>query len=152
MLYLQSKAFLCVGFLFLISAFKGNNVPREILLETAINNKTVTFRAFSNGKYSGNSVRINISNNTNSSIRIVVPAGTNYFTQDNGEQKLIQIEDRFIALKPKGDFSGLIAAFCYNKFSKLKIHPYDSLFLAPVSIYSLCAEMLVHQCHFQDAR
>jgi hypothetical protein len=112
MLYLHSKAFLCVGFLFLIAAFKVNNVPGEILLETAINNKTVTFEAFSNGKHSGNSVRINISNNTNSSIRIVVPAGTNYFTQDNGEQKLIQIEDRFIALKPNGDFSGLIAAFC----------------------------------------
>lgn len=112
MLDLQSKIFLCFGFLFLIYGFKKNNTTLDILLEDAIENKSVIFEASSNGKYSGNSVRINISNNTSSSLRVAIPAGTNYATDDKGEQKLIQVEDRFIALKPNGNFSGTIAAFC----------------------------------------
>ncbi len=105
-------AIIATGIFFLIASFTHNNTTRQYSLFEAISNNTVTANASSNGKYSGRSVEMNLVNNTGHPLQILIPAGTRYLPEDDGEQTLIQMEDRIIALKPNGNFRGQMGAFC----------------------------------------
>lgn len=96
----------------LFSAFSYNSTNVKINVFDAIQAKTITASWLSNGKHSGNSVDIKITNTTNNSIELVIPAGTKYSTAVDDEQTLIQLEDQFIALAPKQVYNGKVAAFC----------------------------------------
>ena len=97
---------------FLIASFTLTAPTQEFSLLDAIKNKTIVASVTSNGKHSGFSVNLNITNSTKSTVQLVIPAGTKYNPQDNGEQTLIQLKDEFITLKPNGTYRGQVAAFC----------------------------------------
>lgn len=100
----------------LFSAFststKTTNELVEISIFDAIKAKTITATLFSNGKYSGNSVDVKIINLTSQPMKLIVPAGSKYSTDNEDEQTLIQLEDQFIALQPNQTYTGKVAAFC----------------------------------------
>jgi len=99
-------------FLVLFSAFSFNSTTVKINVFDAIQAKKITAAWNSNGKHSGNSVDIKIVNTSSSPIELIIPAGTKYSTDDEGEQTLIQLEDQFLALTPNQVYYGKVAAFC----------------------------------------
>ena len=112
---LPSKILLAINscsIIILISSFNINNVTQKVSLNDAMKNKTIVANITSNGKHSGFSVNLTLTNNTSSPLQIVVPAGTKYNPADDGEQTLIQLEDELIVMKPNGTYTGKIAAFC----------------------------------------
>ncbi|MDP5099576.1 MAG: hypothetical protein NWQ27_06255 [Crocinitomicaceae bacterium] len=98
--------------LVLFSAFSTNSTATKIDIFDAIKAKTISATMLSNGKHSGNSVDIKITNLTSQPIELLVPAGSKYSTEADDEQTLIQLEDQFIALQPKQVYTGKVAAFC----------------------------------------
>ena len=96
----------------LFSAFSYNSSNVKTNIFDAIQSKKITASWLSNGKHSGNSVEIKIVNTSNTTIDLVIPAGTKYSTENGDEQTLIQLEDEFIALTPKQVYNGKVAAFC----------------------------------------
>lgn len=98
--------------LLITQAFTSPDSQKEILLRDAISNHTVSTQIRSNGDYSGNSIILSISNNTNAKLNIKIPAGTLYHPEEDEEQTLIQLEDEFIVLNPKGTYNGELAAYC----------------------------------------
>ena len=96
----------------LFSAFSTNSTATKTSIFDAVKAKTISATFLSNGKHSGNSVDINITNLTSQTIELLVPAGSKYSTDNEDEQTLIQLEDKFIALQPKQTYTGKVAAFC----------------------------------------
>lgn len=105
-------AVITLTLLFIFFAFTDDTYAIQSTLEDAINNRTVSANAISNGKYSGKSVNLQLSNNTNNSLQILIPAGTTYIPESEGEQTLIQMEDQLITLAPNGKTYPSIGAFC----------------------------------------
>ena len=97
---------------FIVMAFSNNSAPESTTLLEAIKMNKVDSELSSNGSYNGYTVNIQLTNNSNKTLNIRIPAGTKYHPEDEGEQTLIQMEDQFIALKPHGNYKGQIAAFC----------------------------------------
>lgn len=97
---------------FLIASFAPHPTSTSISLSAAIKNKSITATATSNGKYSGKSVDLMLTNNTQNSLQIIIPAGTKFLPADNGEQTLIQVEEQLVTLQPGGTYRGQIGAFC----------------------------------------
>lgn len=95
-----------------LSSFSPVIPVKEIDLLDAISQKLISVEAISNGKHSGYSVLLTLTNNTNTNLRVHVPGGLNYNPEDNGEQTLIQLHEQFVALKPHESHNGKIAAFC----------------------------------------
>lgn len=85
---------------------------KVIDLKTAINSGLIDAKITSNGKYSGKSVNLNVTNKQGKTLTIRVPAGTTYAPADNGEQTLIQLEEQILVLQPRGSQQKLVAAFC----------------------------------------
>ena len=99
----------------LLFAFINSHVDQEndpIDLQAALKAGTVSVKAVSNGKYSGNSIVFNVTNLTNKAQSVIVPAGTLYYPTDDEEQTLIQLEDQLIVLQGKETKRQLIAGFC----------------------------------------
>lgn len=108
-------AFLPVAFLlFAALAFVFNPNPGvdELVLNAAITAGDVTAEISSNGKYSGRSVNLKLTNTTSKKLTIRVPAGTAYAPENDDEQTLFQMEDELIVLEPKATKIHTIAAFC----------------------------------------
>ena len=95
-----------------LSSFSPVIPIQEIDLFDAISQNLVRVDATSNGKHSGYSVLLTLTNNTSNTLRIHIPGGLNYNPNDNGEQTLIQLHEQFVALKPNEKHDGKIAAFC----------------------------------------
>jgi hypothetical protein len=100
--------------LFTALAFVINPTPGidELVLNAAIKAGDVTAEVTSNGKYSGRTVNLKLTNTTSKKITIQVPAGTAYAPANEDEQTLFQLEDEFIVLEPKATKVHTIAAFC----------------------------------------
>ena len=100
--------------LFAALAFVVNPNPgiEELVLNAAIAAGDVTAEVSSNGKYSGRSVNLKLTNTTSKKLTIRVPAGTAYAPANDDEQTLFQMEDEFIVLEPKATKFHMIAAFC----------------------------------------
>ena len=96
----------------LFSAFSTSFTATKISIFDAVKAKTISATLLSNGKHRGNSVDLNITNLTSQTIELLVPAGSKYSTDNEDEQTLIQLEDKFIALQPKQTYTGKVAAFC----------------------------------------
>lgn len=109
-----SKIFVGLSILTLLISITAFRIPasKSFTLIEAINAKTITATITSSGKYSGNCVNIELTNNTNSPLKIIAEGGTKFHPEDEGEQTLIQIEENVIALKPRASYSGKLAAFC----------------------------------------
>lgn len=105
-------AVIALTLLFIFFAFTDETYNVQSTLHDAINNRTISANAISNGKYSGKSVNLQLSNNTNNSVQILIPAGTTYSPENDGEQTLIQMEDQMITLAPHGVSTPSIGAFC----------------------------------------
>ncbi len=101
-----------LALVFLISAFSNFRATQKISLLDAVKTGVINADLTSNGKYSGLSVNVELNNTTKSPLHVIIPAGTQYHPEDNGEQTLIQVEDKLIVLKPNGTFRGQVAAFC----------------------------------------
>lgn len=105
-------AVITLTLLFIFFSFTEDNYAVQTTLQDAITNKTIVANAVSNGKYSGKSVNLQLSNNTNQSIQVLIPAGTLYYPKNDDEQTLIQLEDQLITLTPNGKTTPSIGAFC----------------------------------------
>ena len=101
-----------IAALLIVQAFTFSTPPKEVELSTAITSKKVNAEIKSIGRHEGKSIAIKLKNNTSSNLRVKITAGTLFHPEDNGEQTLIHLEDNFIALKPKGEYNGFLAAFC----------------------------------------
>ncbi|MCF6280484.1 MAG: hypothetical protein L3J14_09080, partial [Flavobacteriaceae bacterium] len=99
-------------FLFLIFSNSSTPVVREFSIFDAINNKSITAQFESIGKYSGNSVYSMLVNNTSSDIKLLIPAGTLYIPENDGEQTLIQLEDDFIVIHKNETIIHRFSGFC----------------------------------------
>lgn len=104
--------FALLAFALILSVQNAPPAPKEMSLNAAIKDGTITADVVSNGKHSGKSVKLSVTNTTNRTLKINVPAGTAYVPGDDEEQTLIQLEDDFFVLEPKATKKHLIAAFC----------------------------------------
>lgn len=84
----------------------------EINMHAAIASKKIQVHVLSNGKYSGNSLNAEFKNTTNKTLKVIIPAGTIFNPEDNGEQTLIQLEDVYLTLNPGATGRTEIPAFC----------------------------------------
>lgn len=107
-LFLSSIAIL----IFVLITSYANTENNPVDLQSAVKAGTVTVKAVSNGKYSGNSIVLNLTSLTGKSQNIRIPAGTLYYPSDDEEQTLIQLEDQLIVLGGKETKRQLIAGFC----------------------------------------
>lgn len=96
----------------IISAQNAPPAEKEATLNEAIAAGSIEADVSSIGKYSGRSVKLTVTNTTNSSMKITVPAGTTYVPGEDEEQTLIQLEEEFFVLEPKATKTHMIAAFC----------------------------------------
>lgn len=110
--------FALLAFALIISAQKAIPAEKEINLNAAINDGTITADVTSNGKHSGKSVKLSVTNTTNRKLKVVVPAGTAYVPGEDEEQTLIQLEEDFFVMEPKSTKHHLIAAFCTEASDK----------------------------------
>ncbi len=99
-------------FALIISAQRAPMAETEMTLNAAISSGTIEAEAVSIGRYSGKSVKLAVTNNSNKKLKIVVPAGTTYVPGEDEEQTLIQLKEDFIVLEPNGSKTHMIAAFC----------------------------------------
>lgn len=97
-------------FVLVTSHAQQENDPID--LTAALKAGTVSVKAVSNGKYSGNAVVFNLTNLTGKTQSVLIPAGTLYHPSDEEEQTLIQLEDQLIVLQGKETKRQLIAGFC----------------------------------------
>ncbi len=88
------------------------NIASNLDLKSALKSEIVTADILSNGKYSGRSVEMTLTNNKMKSVQILIPAGTMYEPENDDEQTLIQLEDELITLKPNEKRMVRLAAFC----------------------------------------
>lgn len=96
----------------LILSVQNAPAEKEVNLNTAIKDGTVTADITSNGKHSGRSVKLSVTNTTNRKLKVNIPAGTTYIPGEDEEQTLIQMEEDFFVLEPKSTKHHLVAAFC----------------------------------------
>lgn len=101
-----------LAFTLIISAQNSPPAEAEATLTEAIAAGSIEADVSSIGKHSGKSVKLTVTNTTNSSLKITVPAGTTYVPGEDKEQTLIQLEEDFFVLEPKGSKTHMIAAFC----------------------------------------
>lgn len=97
---------------FIISAQNAPPPEVETTLTKAIADGSIEADVRSIGKHSGRSVKLTVTNTTNKSLKVVVPAGTTYVPGEDKEQTLIQLEEDFFVLEPNGSKTHMIAAFC----------------------------------------
>ena len=110
---LLPKAVIVVSALFLILSFvERSETTEDVNLKDALRSKQISADIISNGKYSGKSVKLKVSNNTGKELKVNIPAGSAYMPADDGEQTLVQLEEDFIVLAPNGTGNITIAAFC----------------------------------------
>ncbi len=107
-----AKAFFLLPIFFVVFSFVEQLEVTTIDLKQALNSKQIEADIVSNGKYSGKSVMLKITNKTNKEIKINIPAGSAYMPADDGEQTLVQLEEDFIVLVPHATGKVTIAAFC----------------------------------------
>lgn len=99
-------------FALIISAQNAPPIEKEITLNAAIADGSIQADVSSIGKHSGRSVKLAVTNTTNRSLKIIVPAGTAYVPGEDEEQTLIQLDEEFFVLEPKGTKTHMVAAFC----------------------------------------
>ncbi len=118
----QKFIFLPLAFFACILISSAQNAPpvkKEATLTEAIASGSIEADVSSIGKYSGKSVKLTVTNTTNRSIKITVPAGTTYIPGEDEEQTLIQLEEEFFVLEPRGSKTHMIAAFCTEASDKI---------------------------------
>jgi hypothetical protein len=106
------KAILLFALSYFALSFIVKLEPSKVDLNQAIKSKQITAEIVSNGKYSGKSVELSLTNTTTKVITISIPAGSAYLPADDGEQTLIQLEEDMIVLQPGATQRKTIAAFC----------------------------------------
>ncbi|MFT5779276.1 MAG: hypothetical protein ACI837_002233 [Crocinitomicaceae bacterium] len=99
-------------FCFIALSFVVKLEPTTVELNQAIKSNQITAEIISNGKYSGKSVELSLTNTSKKSLTIKIPAGSAYMPADDGEQTLIQLEEDMIVLKKGETMKRTIAAFC----------------------------------------
>jgi len=96
----------------LILSVQSAPAEKEVDLNVAIKNGTIAATITSNGRHSGRSVNLSVTNNTNKKLKVTIPAGTTYIPGEDEEQTLIQLKEDFFVLEPKSTKNHMIAAFC----------------------------------------
>ena len=104
--------FALLAFALIISAQNAPTAEKEVNLNAAIKDGTIQAEVTSNGKHSGKSVKLSVTNTSNRTLKVIVPAGTAYVPGEDEEQTLIQLEEDFFVLEPKATKNHMIAAFC----------------------------------------
>lgn len=140
----------------LFSSFSKNAAPPTSNIHEAVKSKSVAANVTSNGKHSGFSVVMNLTNKTSTPINILVPAGTTYLPANEDEQTLIQLEDQLIVLSPNQSKTTNIAAFCMEASDRcptassgFKIAPTTNKKLTDLSAY--IKGKSIAKTSFQDA-
>jgi hypothetical protein len=81
-------------------------------LSTAIAQGKVFSEMKANGNFNGQSVQLNLRNNTSVGLKIRIPAGTVFDPPSEDDQDLIMVEDDFIVLQPKSQANTVLDAYC----------------------------------------
>lgn len=110
--------FALLAFALIISAQNAPTADKEVNLTEAIKDGSIKADVISNGKHSGRSVKLSVTNTTNRTLKVIIPAGTAYIPGEDEEQTLIQLEEDFFVMEPKTTKNHLIAAFCTEASDK----------------------------------
>ena len=81
-------------------------------LETALKEGKISVDFNSTGTYHGQSVNMNLKSNSGSPMKIRIPAGTLFISEDKGEQELLTVNDQIIALQPRSQQQQSVSAYC----------------------------------------
>lgn len=89
-----------------------SETDETVNLQTALSNGQLQAEIISNGGYSQNSVHLDLVNKTSRILKVVVPAGSLFKTDDNSEQELVVPRDQLIVLNPKAQLKQDLSAYC----------------------------------------
>jgi hypothetical protein len=118
-LFVSSKKIVVLFFsLALFSSMKVNKDVNFIEIKEAILKKIIQVDFVSNGKYQGNSIKMNIKCNKNSAIKILVPAGSYFLSEAEDEQDLVTPVDQFFTLAPNSNSSKIVNGYCCQANNK----------------------------------
>jgi len=97
-------ALLCAAFI----PAKKSAIP----LQEAIDNKLVEAQLTGLGGYSGDCVRLKLTNNTNKNLELMLPEGTLLHPDDPGDQTLLMPEQQILALEKSDRHSYKLPGYC----------------------------------------
>ena len=93
-----------------------NLVPDEsVSLQDAEKQLLVKSGVVSNGTYKGDCIDLTLSNQKSKAVKVMVPAGTVFIADDEGEQNILVVSDIICFLKPGESKSFDISGFCCEK-------------------------------------
>jgi hypothetical protein len=109
---LQNFVFLSAS-LFLLNSFNTDTKEKySSNFQDAISKHKIIATLKANGHFSGNSVILEMKNNTNTPLKLSIPIGTLFSPSNEGEQTLITVEEQFVLLEPKKKASQVIDGYC----------------------------------------
>lgn len=117
-----SKIFLVGGLALTGLAMKVNHMviadEAKVNLDVAIKGGLVNTDFSGNGSYSGQCLKMNLTNKSSKNITITVPAGTMFKPSDDGAQNILVPEDQMFVLKPGETKLNLVRGFCCEASDK----------------------------------
>jgi hypothetical protein len=91
---------------------------KSIQLQEALSTGRVILVAKGTGTYNGESVSLSLRNKSAAELNVIIPRGTLFKPNDNGEQTLITMEDQIVLLESGGKVLKTINAYCSENKDK----------------------------------
>ncbi len=104
--------------LFFLLSMKLNKDVASITIKEAMSKKIINVDFISNGNYQGNSIIMKIKNNKSNALRIVIPSGSYFQSENEDEQDLVTPTDQFFTLAPGSNTSKIINGYCCQATNK----------------------------------
>jgi hypothetical protein len=106
--------------LLIVYAFSTNaDVAKTISIEDAIKTGTIQVAMTANGGFSENSIALKIINKTADDLKLIVKAGSVFYSTDPGEQELVLPIDHLILVKSRAQVHEQLSAYCTESSDKV---------------------------------
>jgi hypothetical protein len=97
----------------LLLSFVSTDIkPKTLSFEEVILNPNFTVSILSNGKYSGKSIQLKIVSKNKKDVLVMIPAGTLFYTSDEGEQILITTDEEMLAVTKMRTKNKTLDGYC----------------------------------------
>lgn len=108
----MKKLTICLLAVLGLSLFSFYSPNSSLTLEKALSEKKVEMVIVSKGGHSGNCIDIQLKNLTNKKLEIEMTPGTVFMPEDEGEQTLINTEEKIFALEKNQSKTFKVNAYC----------------------------------------
>jgi NAD(P)H-dependent FMN reductase len=109
----KREALLIASCALIVMAFTIKSDQHAVIdLETALKEGKIAAGFQSTGTYHGQSVSMNLKSNLGTVLKVKIPAGTLFISEDKGEQELVTVTDQIIVLQPRSQQQQNIYAYC----------------------------------------